>query len=154
MTRNNFTYAIFGALLIGMVCGCGPKRPACVAVSGKVLLDGKPLKTGFVRVMPEKERAATGQIDAQGNFRLTTFVEGDGCVPGRHPVEVIACERPAPGQIRWLVPVKYQNTATSGLYASIDGPTDEWVIELSWEGDKPFVERSDASGDIDPAKIK
>ena len=139
---------------MGLLSGCGPRRPACVPVSGKVLIDGKPLTTGFVRVLPEKDRAATGRIDAEGNFRLTTFVEGDGCVPGRHAVEVIACERPGPAQVRWLVPAKYQTPVTSGLYVTIDGPTSGLVIELSWGGGKPWTARSDAAGDIDPAKIR
>ena len=34
-----------------LLSGCG-SRPQCVPVSGKVLIDGKPLEAGVVRVVP------------------------------------------------------------------------------------------------------
>ncbi len=37
--------------------------------------------------------------------------------------------------------------------ATIDGPTDSLAIELSWDGGKPFVERHETSGDVDPSKL-
>ena len=140
-------------LLCGMLAGCGDGRPVRVPVSGKILIDGKPLGSGYVRVVPADARAATGQIDAGGNFRLTTFDEGDGCVPGTHRVEVIAYQTISHTAIRWLVPKIYQKASTSGLTVTVEEPTDSMLIELSWEGGKPFVEQSESSGDVDPANL-
>ena len=59
----------------------------------------------------------------------------------------------SPTAIRWLVPKKFQKASTSGLTVTIDGPTDSVLIKLSWEGGKPFVERSETTGDVDPANL-
>jgi len=135
------------------LCGCGDGRPRRVPVSGQVLIDGKPLGTGFIRLVPDDSRLATGTIDKQGRFRLTTFDPDDGCVLGTHQVEVTAIQTMSPTKIRYLVPKKYQQASTSGLSVKIDGPTDSLVIKLSWEGGAPFVEESDAGGDVDPARM-
>ncbi|HLA84137.1 MAG TPA: hypothetical protein VJL29_05040 [Thermoguttaceae bacterium] len=121
--------------------GCGDGRPARIPISGQVLIDGKPLTYGAIRVFPEGARPATAQIDSDGRFTLSTFEPGDGVVPGTHQVMVFAAEILSATQQRWHAPKKYANPKTSGLTAKIDGPTDSLVIQLSWEGKKPFVER-------------
>ena len=63
-----------------------------VLVEGPVLLDGKPVPMGFIRVLPDVGRPAQGVLNAEGRFRLTTYDEGDGCV-GTHRVEVLAAQR-------------------------------------------------------------
>jgi hypothetical protein len=136
-----------------LLAGCGDGRPRRVPVSGQVLIDGKPVTTGFVRLVPENDRVATGDIDSQGRFRLTKFDVGDGCVIGTHKVEVISFETLSPVAIRWLVPKEYRDASTSDVTATIDGPTDDLKIELSWKGGRPFVEQSVAPGDADPAAI-
>ncbi len=147
-----FANLFFAALLATGILGCGPSRPTRVPISGKVLLDGKPLTSGSVRVIPAKARMASGQIDAQGNFRLTTFDANDGCVLGKHPVEVFGREALGPGQIRHLIPVKYQTAGTSGLTIDVTDPKTDWAIELKSDGFKPFIEKIESSGDVDPAK--
>jgi len=81
-----------------------------------------------------------GHADADGRFTLKTFENGDGAVLGTHPVMILAAEQLSPRKQRWHAPKKYANPKTSGLTAAIDGPTDSLLIELSWEGGKPFVE--------------
>ena len=136
-------------LLLGLVAGCGDGRPARVPVSGQVLIDGRPLTSGYIRIVPSDARPATGTIDDEGRFTLTTFDEGDGCVPGTHGVEVTATEMVDQNRVRRLVPEKYAKASTSGLSVTIDGPNDSLVIELSLEGQRP-VEWLDSSGDVDP----
>jgi hypothetical protein len=128
-------------MLFSLTVGCGDGRPRCVPVSGKVLIDGKSLTQGYIRLIPAKTRPAIGNIDAQGRFTLTTFERGDGCVPGTHRVELSAFEPIDESHIRWLVPQKCRRSSTSGLSVAIDGPTDSLVIELSWDGEKPLVEQ-------------
>jgi hypothetical protein len=134
-------------LLIGLSSGCGDGRPRRVPVSGQVLIDGKPLRSGYVRVVPENSRAAQGNIDQNGRFQLTTFDDGDGCVPGTHPLEVSSCEKAGPSAVRWLIPKEYQDAATSGLTVTVKEPTDSLLIQLSWKGGRPFVEQLDSQGD-------
>ena len=146
-------FALLLALLL-VLSGCSG-RPQRVPVSGKVLLDGKPVTGGTIRVVPRDNRRAEGRIDAQGRFTLTTFDESDGCVKGTHAVEVLGAEKLPNGQVRWLVPLKYQQISTSGLTVDITGPTDRLLIELKSEGQPlPAAPEAEVTGDRDPSKIK
>lgn len=125
------------------MAGCGDGRPQRVPVSGKVLIDGAPLAYGFIRLTPENARPATGQIGPDGRFTLKTFEDGDGAVPGTHPVTIAAGEPLSETQMKWHAPKKYADPRTSELTVTIDGPTDSLVIELTWAGGRPFVERTE-----------
>lgn len=140
------------------LAGCGDGRPKRVPVAGQVLIDGHPLVpkgTGYyyVRLVPSDARPALGMIDAEGRFRLTTFGGEDGCTLGEHKVTVMAYEQIGPAACRWMAPKKYIDFSTTDKTVTINGPTSDLKIELSWEGGGPFVERFDLSGDADPAKI-
>jgi len=139
-----FVTGILVLALIVAVSGCGDQRPKRVPVAGKVLIDGQPLTYGFIQVIPENDRAATAKIGPDGSFRLTTFEENDGCVPGHHKVAVIANESLNPLTQKWHAPQKYMETGTSGLTIDVSDPTDSLVIELSWQGGKPFIEKFEA----------
>jgi hypothetical protein len=129
--------------LCGIAAGCGDGRPARVPVSGKVLIDGKPLTFGAVRFTPVEGRPATGELDADGLFSLSTFESGDGAVPGAHAVTVHPAEQLSGDRVRWHAPKKYESVTTSGISLVIDEPTDSVVIELTWGEEKgPFVEKS------------
>jgi hypothetical protein len=140
MHRRAFGIVVCAALVAGMGCG-GESRPDRVPVSGTVMIDGEPLEHGFVQVVPSNARAASGKIGPGGRFELHTFDPGDGCVPGKHQVAVIANESIDPQSQRWHAPKKYINPDESGLVIDITGPTTDLVIELSWDGGEPFVER-------------
>jgi hypothetical protein len=43
--------------------------------------------------------------------------------------------------MKWHAPKKYFRYKSSGLTEEITGPTDSLVINLTWDGGKPFVER-------------
>ena len=95
------------------------------------------------------------QIGADGRFTLTTFVQDDGCVVGVHPVEVMSDEFITQMKTKHLVPPKYHDANTSGLTASIDGPTEHLEINLTWGGGKPYIETFSGGdvGDSDPARL-
>ena len=141
---------VFILAVLLLPAGCGKGRTPRVPVAGQVLLDGKPVTTGFIWVIPSDGRAATGTIDSGGRFRLTTFDDGDGCIRGTHGVEVVSKQRVSATETRWLVPKKYLHAATSGVQATIDGPTDTLAIQLTSDGAKPEIERVDTSGDMAP----
>jgi hypothetical protein len=131
----------FIALALALVAaGCGDGRPKRVPVSGKVLIDGQPLAAGVIRVLPAGARSATSYLDKDGRFQLTTFNDGDGCVEGTHKVVVLGNRRHGM-RVEWLAPKKYWSPATSGLTATIDGPTDSMLIQLTWNGGQPFFEQ-------------
>ena len=138
-------------LFAGMI-GCDA-RPRRVPVAGKVLIDGKPLTTGFIMVVPHEGRAATGQIQPDGSFRLTTFDENDGCIPGSHPVTIVANEQITPTRMKWLAPKKYADVASTDRQVTIDRPRDDLIVELTWSGGRPFIETTgDAAADKAAAK--
>lgn len=124
------------------MAGCGDGRPARVPVSGRVLIDGQPLKHGYVRFTPGNSRASTGQLDSDGRFTLACFEPGDGAVLGTHKVSVMSQEPIGQESIKWHVPKKYADPETSHLTQEITKPTDTIVINLTWDGQSgPFMER-------------
>jgi hypothetical protein len=121
-------------------------RPMRVPVSGQVLIDGKPLDCGFVRFIPANARPSGGELDGNGRFRLSCFEDDDGAVPGLHKIAVVSCEQISETEVGWNIPKKYAECSTSGLEQMIEGPTDSIVINLTWDGGKPFLE-VEPSGD-------
>jgi hypothetical protein len=136
-------YASIGVILLSVaVAGCDDGRPRRVPVSGQVLIDGRPLQVGAIRFSPDDGRPATGELDGQGRFSLSTFERGDGCVLGTHRVAVISVEELNSTTRRWNTPMAYAAPSNSGLTQTIDGPTDSLLIELTWGTEKgPIIER-------------
>ncbi len=123
------------------ISGCGPSLPKRVPVSGRVLIDGKPLVYGVIQVIPADGRPAMAQLGPDGRFTLTTFDDGDGCLLGKHRVVVVAREEKSPTTFLWHVPKKYFDPSTSGLEVEITGPTNDLEFKLTWDGGKPFIEK-------------
>ena len=141
MVVRTTSFILVSSLSVALSCavGCGPGTER-VRVAGQVLIDGKPVTKGEITVAPAGKRAAFGTIDSEGRFTLTTYEPGDGTTLGTHSVAVHSGEFLDPMHKMWNVPKKYANLATSGLSLNVDGPTDSAVINLSWDGGKPFVE--------------
>jgi len=139
---------LFASLVALAVVGCG--GPKIVPVSGTITIDGQPLTTGHVFVMPKDGRAASGTIDKQGRFTLSTNDPGDGCLLGTHLVTVTAKEYSSPTRVKHLIPTKYSDPQSSETTVTIDGPTDKLQIALTWAGGKPYVQTFDGQGDVGP----
>lgn len=139
-------YLLQTSLLLGAIplatslLGCSDGRPERVPVSGKVLIDGKPLGFGFIRFVPGGARASSGSIGGDGSFTLSCFDKSDGAVPGQHKIEVAAGEHLSDIKMRWHAPKKYANHATSGLTQEILEPLTDLTIHLTWQGKQPFIE--------------
>lgn len=144
MNKINFTLVCL-AIVTPWISGCG-RGPKLVKVSGKVLIDGKPLERGFVQVIPKDSRAASGEIGPEGRYTLTTFENGDGCVLGTHTVTILANESKGATALHWYAPKKYSDPVSSGLTLDIQQATDAADINLSWEGGKPYTEKFDDEG--------
>jgi hypothetical protein len=137
MSAKNISVTLCAGLLLAILAGCNG-RPAPVPVSGRVLIDGKPLDRGFIRFVPKGTRASSGTIEKDGRFTLGCFNKNDGALRGIHAVEVVAIEEIGLDRVRYYIPEKYAHTETSGVVVNITGPTDDVTIELTWDGGKPF----------------
>jgi hypothetical protein len=141
-------------VLVGLawvsLAGCSDGRPARVPVSGRVLIDGQPLKYGQIQFIPDNARLSGGRIDAEGRFTLSCFEQDDGVVLGLHRVTVTAGEFVSASKTRWHAPKKYIDPARSGLTQQISGPKDDLIINISWDGGKPFVESHEADLEAAP----
>lgn len=138
---NRASVALCFVLMSALSISCN-KGTKIVPVSGQVLIDGQPLTHGFVQVQPAGYRAASAKIGPDGRFTLTTHDNNDGCAVGTHPVAIIGLETLGPSSQKWHAPKEYSVAETSGLTVNITGPTNDLKIELTWNGGKPFIERS------------
>lgn len=124
------------ALLAVCLGGCGANdgtQP--IRAGGVVTYQGKPLPNAEVVFAPEDQgRVANATTDSEGRFSLGTYRPGDGALPGKHRVTIIAREpakQPPPGSPAALmpedyaipgdplIPAKYFSPATSGLSAVV-----------------------------------
>ena len=126
--------------------GCD-SRPKRVPVTGKVLIDGQPLKYGTVIFMPKNGRQSTGPLDENGNFTLTCYDPNDGALVGTHDVTILAGEAINNTTTKFYAPQKYADRKTSGLTQEIKPSNEPVVINLTWKGSPPekeYVERAQA----------
>jgi len=146
LTIGTLSNLLTAMLALLVMTGCGDGRPTRVPVAGRVIIDGKPLNQGAIRVLPVDARQASSTIGPDGAFKLTTFTPGDGCVKGTHRVEIIASEIKGSNRVG-LVPAKYRDARTSDLSLTVSGPTTDALIELKWNGEAPSLEPLNATGD-------
>lgn len=144
--KRSICLLVVSFVLTSLMVGCGDGRPRRVPVSGRVTIDGQPLTKGVVRLIPENARPATGEVDSEGRYTLTTFEPGDGVIPGPCKVAVIASEMISNNAQRWHAPKLYADAERSGLTADIAEATDALDFELTWAGGRPFVEQISAGG--------
>ena len=113
-------------------CGNGGDRQRVFPVSGRLTYHGKPMKKALVSFHPLNDpgpRAvrASAEADAQGNYRLTTYISTDGAAAGEYGVTIYWPSAPAnlkkneepeqlpPDQLRGA----YSNRATTRLRATV-----------------------------------
>jgi hypothetical protein len=95
--------ACLSMMIMGIIgCGAAEYRKDVVPVSGTVTCGGRPVTEGYVYFVPKvpagadamkSGKAASGYINADGTYTLTTYDEGDGALVGEHEVHI---ERLAP----------------------------------------------------------
>ena len=145
-TRCRFSLHMSVAVAI-VIAGCGDGRPPLVSVRGVVKLDGKPVAHAEVMFVPRPGgRPSSAVTNADGEFELESFREGDGALIGTHDVAIAKAERTgtteaqdadplAPmsldtttsarrTQLKWLLPKKYSDVKTSGLTATVEPDTE------------------------------
>ena len=143
-------------LALSAASGCSDGRPARAPVSGKVLIDGEPLRYGTVEFVPQGGRMSSGALDANGHFTLACFTSNDGALIGKHQIQIHADEQINDVTTRVHAPKKYGFLGDSGLSEEIKGPTDSIVINLTWKGsghDRAYIETS-GSSDEEPPRLR
>lgn len=127
-------------LLLAASTGCGEKTDA-VPVAGKVSYKGEPLKNGTVMFIPDGGgTAATGEIQPDGTFKLTTFRKDDGAVPGDYTVVVQVFPDPESGgglpgmefgSEKPPIPERYMDATQTDLKATIGSSDNNLDLQLS-----------------------
>jgi len=128
-------------MLTGIV-GCGPQtdRSPTAPVQGKISYQDKPLERGTVVFFPKSGgKTATGTIQPDGSYTLSTYSQGDGALLGEHNVTVISerdmsnvlPEDPEASLEPSLIPTKYNLQKTSGLTANVQEGDNQIDFELT-----------------------
>ncbi|MGD9723749.1 MAG: BON domain-containing protein [Pirellulales bacterium] len=84
-------------LLVALLVGCGgrkvPERVAVHPVQGQVHYQGRPAAGAYVVFHPKGNTTNVptprGHVDAQGNFKLSTYSSDDGAPVGEYAVTVV-----------------------------------------------------------------
>lgn len=127
-----------GLGLFAAAAGCSDAHAKTAPVRGKIIYKGEPVPNGTVNFIPEAGGpSATGEIQKDGTFTLTTYSRGDGAVLGKHKVVIVAMQdgadilpearTPTPPPI---VPVKYTSPATSTLSATVEDKDNQVEFDL------------------------
>jgi hypothetical protein len=135
-----FFLALAAAAVALTPLGCGSSGPEMASVSGKVTYQGKPVPKGtiaFVATDPSRPNA-TGQLDANGFYRLQTRESNDGAELGDYDVTIYSHEEPilqyipkVPVKPQRLSPAKYENPKTSGLKRTVKSGSNTFDFELT-----------------------
>jgi hypothetical protein len=150
----NTVFRRFLVLVLGLalpwLAGCNSSGPQMVRIRGIVTYKGEPITNvsqGIVRYLPKgsssRAREATGRIQPDGSFVMTTFQKDDGVIAGEYDITVSAYS----GQLlsrqeteagvhtagpKLLVPDRYLKPSSSGLSDSVaSGHSGFKKIELT-----------------------
>ena len=138
ITRSIYLVGVACGLAMLCAAGCGSGGPEMVPIRGEVTYKGAPLRDvtrGIVRYSPEQSgtgaREASGRIQPDGSFELTTFKKADGVVVGEYDITVSAYSSPPPSRQqtesgvrvagpKLMIPERYLKANTSGLSDNVD----------------------------------
>ncbi|MEX2173005.1 MAG: hypothetical protein WD872_01500 [Pirellulaceae bacterium] len=95
---RNVPWGLGLCLLGGLLSGCTEASSGTVDVTGKVTKGGQPVSGAAVTFVPTAAggKAAAGTTDEAGIYKLTTFVNGDGAMPGSYKVMITKFPGAAP----------------------------------------------------------
>ncbi len=118
--------------------GCSKPGTAPTAPThGVVRYKGEPATDVRVIFTPTSGRPAIADVDAQGQFVMTTFKRGDGAVPGLHKVTISDRKRnwvqePGKGPPPSRFPLQYQDvTKTPWSFEVKAGEDNAFELEMT-----------------------
>jgi len=131
MRISRTSSTILGLLFLGACCGCGSAAgslPSLLPVKGKVTFKGQPLTKGVVRFEPtDFGRAASGKLQSDGTYVLSTFKDADGVVPGHHRVSITDVDKKVAGDRSFK---KFVASAGSAHEAEVSADKTEFNIDI------------------------
>ena len=134
--KKNSLLLLFVLVCAACLAGC-EQRPATAQVHGKVLYTDGSVPKGGVRVvrfepaddsMAEVRKAATGQIQSDGSFEMSTRVPGDGVFHGKYAVTFAVWK--GPRDPTSLVDEKYTQSATTPYHVTVEDDIDDLKFEI------------------------
>jgi hypothetical protein len=118
-------------VLLGACSGCGMSAGANLAlipVKGKVTYKGRPLAQGSVTFESQDSgKRATGKLQADGTFVLSTYKEGDGVVAGDHSVIISGVDKTLARDRAFK---KYMFRSYGALTAQVTPENTEFTFDL------------------------
>ncbi len=127
------------AAMMALLTGCGGGDFAIAPVKGKVLYQGKAVDGGSVTLRPievaggsnqSKGKPASGQVNADGTFLLSTYGTNDGAVIGIHTVSFFPVVAAAKSYEDKPVPSPYAGMVPKNQQVEIKPGQNEITIEL------------------------
>jgi len=132
MRINLSKLVALAALLAGPCWGCGSSSGTPVTlipVKGKVTYKGQPVTKGVIQFEPDGYgRPATGQLQSDGTFELSTLKPGDGVVAGKHRISITELDKSL-AKDRALR--KYASPNTSRLTVEVSPEKTEFPFDLN-----------------------
>jgi hypothetical protein len=120
-----------GIIVLAAQWGCGPGQPVMpdlVSVKGKVTYKGQPLTTGVIRFEPDGfGRMASGKMQSDGTYVLTTLKDADGVVAGVHKVFITDPDKTLAKDRKFK---KFTQANSSGLTAEVSPDKTEFTFDL------------------------
>lgn len=138
MMRSKFgQLAIFGIVLVFTAAGCGGGADTPQPVSGSVSVKGgAPVPRGTIRfTRTDKKVSAVGDINAKGEFKLSSKAKDDGAPAGEYTVtfggtnEGGTYDRPMEKVVE-IISSKYNSDATTDVKLTVKPGSNSFKIEL------------------------
>jgi hypothetical protein len=128
-TRRQATWCWTALLAGGVILGAGgcSKGPEekLARVTGKLTVDGQPLKAGSITFRPDSGRGnksqhqPTSAISPEGTYDLFVPVDRKGAPSGWYKVVVTAYDNPRPGHLKSFISMRYQDEKTTPLAVEV-----------------------------------
>ncbi|MFO0011252.1 MAG: carboxypeptidase regulatory-like domain-containing protein [Planctomycetota bacterium] len=151
-SKPSFRFLLFASVACMSAAGCNSGRLKTYPIQGKVVFaDGSPVKVGTVETKSVDHGVqATGNINLDGTFTLTTYNPNDGAVAGQHrcvviqfiQLEEIPNYRPS---TMGVVNRKHSMYSTSELSFTVK-PGEANTVQLVVQGADPILRSTDDHG--------
>ena len=135
--------ALFALVFGPLAAGCGSRT---APVEGVVVYADAPDTpatdlAGYVITSESdgadgKPASATGTVEADGKFRMSTFKEGDGALRGKQKVAITPPILESGSQAPSKIQAKYHDLRTSGLEADIGSSSNQVKLTVERIGKK------------------